>query len=470
MRINSTSPETILIVDDEIDLLQGLSRSLSGRMPTINFLKAASGEEALDIIADTPPDLVLLDIRMGRLGGLEVMRRIHASDPDTTVIMMTAFASIELAVAAMHQGAWDFVAKPLDLDNLACLLNRGLERNRLKRENRNLLSRLKGSEDQPMFIGDSLPMKHLIRSIEIVAKTEYTVLVQGPSGTGKEIAARLLHRLSERRDKPFVMVNCPAIPEQLLESELFGHSRGAFTGAEKEYDGLFGQAETGTICLDEIGDIPISVQTKLLRVLQEKEVKKLGSGDVRSLDVRIIGSTNQDLQKKIRENSFREDLFYRLNVVTINTPSLQDITEDIPLIADHFLKRACLELHCEPKFFAAESLALLAGRQWPGNARQLQNTVRRAAMFCDEECIHPESLIPFCSDSEYSGPIASSEVKPYKQAKEELLQAFTERYVLDILESTAGNISRAARISGLTRAALQRILKRYEIEKPGSAP
>jgi DNA-binding NtrC family response regulator len=298
----------------------------------------------------------------------------------------------------------------------------------------------------------------------MVAKTDYTVLIRGESGTGKEIAATMIHKLSPRRDKPFVMVNCPAIPENLLESELFGHRRGAFTGADSDHQGLFVQADGGTICLDEIGDIPEGIQTKLLRVLQDKKIKILGSDRARPVDVRILASTNRNLEEKIAEHSFREDFFYRLNVVGIHTPSLEEIVEDIALIADHFLRQACAELGCPPKTLSLAAAEQLTRQRWPGNARQLQNVIRRAAMFCPDEVIGTQHLGTIGQTEERGQTEAPIKIEPYKTAKRTWVDSFTERYVTELLRQTSGNISRAALLSGLTRAALQRILKRHDID------
>lgn len=466
MMYNPHGPDTVLIVDDETDLLQGLIRSLSRRMENIEFLIAEDGESALVLVEQKVPDLVLLDIQLGRMSGMEVLDKIHFFDPATTVVMMTAFGSIELAVEAIRRGAWDFVAKPLDLDSLARLLSRGLERNRLQRDNQLLLSRLQNDERETNFIGNSQALQRLVHSLEMVAKTDYTVLIRGSSGTGKEIAAKMIHRLSDRCDRSFVMVNCPAIPEHLLESELFGHCRGAFTGAESDHEGLFVQADGGTICLDEIGDIPVSIQTKLLRVLQNKEIKILGSKRPRPVDVRILSSTNQDLEGKIAAQTFREDLFYRLNVVSLHTPALEDIAEDIALIADHFLKQTCAELGCEPKSLSLKAVENLTRRKWPGNARQLQNTIRRAAMFCPDDVIGADFISQF-AETHGSKAITPRRIEPYKKAKDAWLNAFTNRYVTDLLQETSGNISQAARLSGLSRAALQRIIKRQGISSSG---
>ncbi|MDJ0621562.1 MAG: sigma-54 dependent transcriptional regulator [Desulfocapsaceae bacterium] len=454
---------TFLIVDDEPDLLRGLSRSLSRRLDGMTILLAHGGKEALEIISSKRIDIVLLDMKMDDLSGMEVLEEINRLNEDLTVIMMTAFGSIPLAVEAIHAGAWDFVTKPIDLDALARLLKKGIERSRLIKENIRLLEQLHESDTPSHFVGDSAVMRQLYRNIKAVAASDYTVLIRGASGTGKEIAANMIHRLSSRKNKPFVMVNCPAIPEQLLESELFGHRKGAFTGADHDHEGMFVQANGGTICLDEIGDIPVSIQTKLLRVLQNKEVKPLGSNNTRPVDVRILASTNQNLEEHIENQTFREDLFYRLNVVTIATPWLRDIPEDIPLIADHFLRQACRELQCSRKTLSNAALQVLERQPWPGNCRQLQNVIRRAAVFSRGETVEPEHFADLTPPEDKEDKSTSSLSRPYKEAKEACLSAFSERYITDLLKSTKGNVSEAARRSELTRAALQKIMKRQGI-------
>ena len=455
---------TLLIVDDEPDLLRGLSRSLSRRLEGSTIEIANGGKQALDIIRSKRIDIVLLDMKMDDFGGMEVLEEINHLNEDLTVIMMTAFGSIPLAVEAIHAGAWDFVTKPIELDSLALLLKKGVERSKLINENQRLLKQLHENETSSHFVGDSAIMRQLYRNIKAVAASDYTVLIRGASGTGKEIAANMIHRLSPRKNKPFVMVNCPAIPEQLLESELFGHRKGAFTSADHDHEGMFVQADGGTICLDEIGDIPVTVQTKLLRVLQNKEVKVLGSNTTRPVDVRILASTNQNLEEHIRNHTFREDLFYRLNVVTIETPQLRDIPEDIPLIADHFLRQACAELQCGRKSLSAAALQELERQPWPGNCRQLQNVIRRAAVFSQSDTLEPEHFADFTPSEDNKNISPSPLSSPYKEAKEACLSSFAEHYITELLKSTRGNISEAARRSKLTRAALQKIMKRQGIQ------
>jgi transcriptional regulator with GAF, ATPase, and Fis domain len=312
-------------------------------------------------------------------------------------------------------------------------------------------------------------MRNFLSQLRTVARSNYTTLVRGESGTGKELTARALHNLSARRDKALIMVNCPAIPEHLLESELFGHVRGAFTGADHDQPGLFAEADGGTICLDEVGDIPITVQSKLLRVLQEQEIKPLGATKTKKIDVRVTALTNLDLEEMIRQRKFREDLFYRLNVVSLRTPTLSEIVDDIPLLANHFTSQVCHELDLPAKRFSQQAINVLLQRSWPGNVRELQNVVRRAVMFCLSDVIDVndlQTLRPAKRNSE--DPRGSDfdngqEIIEYKVAKEQVVDDFTIKYVLHLLKETGGNVSHAAEISGLTRTALQKIMRRRNI-------
>jgi len=331
--------DRLLIVDDEEDMLTGLQRTIERNIPGLEVVTSTRGSEALRLMAAQSFDLALLDVMMPEMNGIALLEKLRAKDPELSVVMMTAFASIDLAVDAIKKGAYDFITKPFDKDTILRVIHKGLERNRLVRENVTLKEQVCQKQAFASFIGQSPAMNQFCERLKTVALSDYTVLVRGESGTGKELAARAVHSLSKRRNRPLIMVNCPAIPEQLLESELFGHKRGAFTGAERDYPGLFVEADGGSLCLDEIGDIPVSVQTKLLRVLQEQEVKPLGDTKTRKINVRIIAITNQDLEKKIIDHSFREDLFYRLNVVTLTPPKLLQIRGDIPLLVEFFLER-----------------------------------------------------------------------------------------------------------------------------------
>jgi DNA-binding NtrC family response regulator len=466
----SASPirERLLIVDDEVDLLEGLVRILSYELENTEVVTASRPIEALELIAREPFDLVFLDIRMPEMSGLDLLQSMLKVDRWLTIIMMTAYGSIETAVDAIKRGAYDFITKPLEQDTLLRAIGKGLERNRLIRENMHLQQRVCERSAFEDLVGQSLPMRRLYETVQAVARTSYTVLIRGQSGSGKELVARAIHALSPRRNRPLVTVNCPAIPEQLLESEFFGHKKGSFTGADADQRGLFDEAHGSTLLLDEIGDIPVHIQTKLLRVLQEQEIKPLGVNKTHKVDVRIIASTNQDLEAKILDRTFREDLFYRLNVVTIWTPSLEEVREDIPLLINHYTRIACCELDIALKRFSTRALEECMGRPWPGNVRELQNFVRRVVMFCPDEIIRLEDLSaaekPGASPSEPEAETAPGPIEPYMQAKERMVKRFTLQYVADLLNMTNGNVTRAAELSGLRRTALQKIMRRIDVK------
>ncbi len=464
----------LLLVDDEEDMLAGLQRTLERNVAGLEVVTTTRPSQALRLMAEQSFDLALLDVMMPEMNGIALLEKLREKDPELSVVMMTAFASIDLAVEAIQKGAYDFITKPFEKDTILRVINKGLERNRLLRENITLKEQVCQQEAFASFIGQTPIMTKFYERLKTVALSDYTVLVRGESGTGKELTARAIHNLSKRRNRPLVMVNCPAIPEHLLESELFGHKRGAFTGADRDSPGLLVGADGGTICLDEIADIPVSIQTKLLRVLQEQEIKPLGDTRTRKINVRIIAITNQDLEKKILDRSFREDLFYRLNVVTLNPPRLFQIRDDIPLLIDYFCKKVCCELGIDERRFAPEAVAALKGRSWPGNVRELQNVVRQAILFSTDPVIRTDDLQAFVTlDSAFPSetppwlPVGNDSFLGYKEAKEDLLQKFMSQYVVQLLQITRGNVSRAAEMSGLTRAALQKIMQRFEI-KAGS--
>jgi len=346
------------------------------------------------------------------------------------------------------------------------VVKKGLERSRLLEENSRLRRILSEQDARDELVGEGPATGQLRRTIMAVAQSNYTVLIRGESGTGKEQVARLVHRLGCRNARPFLVVNCPSIPENLLESELFGYVKGAFTGADRDHKGLFAVADTGSLHLDEIGDISPAVQTKLLRFLQEGEVRPVGSSRSLNVDVRVIASTNQDLEACLKNKTFREDLYYRLNVLSINLPPLRERAEDIPLLALHFLRATCREMGLAEKEFAPEVLQWMTTQSWPGNVRELQNFVRRLTVFCPEKRLDME-LARTVLNAGYppeSMPITTAKPKPflvsYKDAKAEIVNAFTRDYVRELLAQSRGNISEAARTSGLSRVALQKILAR----------
>jgi DNA-binding NtrC family response regulator len=463
--------ERILIVDDEEDMLEGLRRIFSQHLQEVEVTATPRARQALRLVRQMPVDLVLLDIRMPEVDGFELLEALRKEDPWVTVIMMTAYGSIEIAVEAMRRGAYDFITKPFAKEPLLRAVHKGLERNRLIRENRHLRLKVADTAGFAGLVGQSAPMQRLFEKIQAIAPTDYAVIIRGESGTGKELVARAIHALSKRQQRPLVAVSCPAIPEHLLESEFFGHRRGAFTGADRDHIGLFEEANGSSLFLDEIGDIPAALQIKLLRALQEQEIRPLGATKNLKVDVRILSSTNQPIEDKLKDRSFREDLYYRLNVVTLHTPSLAEIREDIPLLVNHFSRLACVELGLAPKRFTTGALEELMRRPWPGNVRELQNLVRRVVMFSPESTLRSAELLALEGFGENSDPVRAllgegpgEEVASYNQAKERLVRQFTYTYVSNLLEKTGGNVSRSAELSGLGRASLQKIMRRLEIK------
>jgi DNA-binding NtrC family response regulator len=452
----------VLLVDDELDFARGLRRLIEGEFPHVECICAGSGEEALAELTARGADLMITDLRMPGMDGMTLLSRALEKSPALAAVVLTAYGAIEMAVEAVKIGAYDFLTKPLETADLFCTIRRGLERSRLTQENVRLRELLE--HGGPTLLGDSPVMARLRGAVAAVAANDYPVLVRGESGSGKELVVRLIHTLSPRAAKPCLSVNCPAIPENLLESELFGHEKGAFTGADRSRRGLFVQTDGGTLHLDEIGDISHSVQIKLLRVLQEQEIRPLGAERALRVNVRVLASTNQNLEEKIAGRVFREDLYFRLNVLTVTVPSLHERTEDIPLLAQYFLKQICNELRTAEKVATPEVLEWLKHRPWPGNVRELQNIMRRLAVFCTGEVIDLNALrqaeagrIPISLPS-------PGRIQPYKEAKSRLVNQFTGAYIRDLLLSTAGNISEAARQSGLSRVALQKIVSRMNID------
>ncbi len=467
----------ILVVDDEVDMLQLLKRSLSSDLGC-SVETASSGEEALKRVAEGPWDLVLADIRMPGMDGLELLEMIKRQRPDQTVVLMTAFGRVETAVRAMKNGAFDFITKPFDHEALIVRLEKALERSRLLEENLRLQKTCREEHPLQTMVGKSEVMQRVFETIRMVAKTELTVLITGESGTGKDLTARAIHALSNRRDASFVAVNCPTVPEQILESELFGYKKGAFTHAVQNRSGLFQEAHRGTIFLDEIGDISPTIQTKLLRVLQEKEIKPLGDSRSIHVDVRIIASTNQKLREKIRKSEFREDFFYRINVLPIHLPPLRDRREDIPLIASRLLAKHCAELQKEGKKISPELMGAFMARPWEGNVRELENVIVQGILFSAGDLITPADVklasgeareLPADGPDARDLPVEGPEARdlpdiPYREAKERQLVAFNTRYIGSLLSRTGGNVSQAARLCGLERQALQQIMRRYGID------
>jgi len=456
----------VLIVDDEEDILILLKKILS-KTCSCDISLATSGLEALEIAESWQPDAVLTDIKMPDLDGLELLKKITALDATITTVIMTGYGTIEMAVQSLKDGAYDFHEKPFDNEKIIGSIRRALERTHLLRENKLLHQQLSRPPLKTGFIGQSKPIIYTVELLSRLATSCATVLIRGESGTGKEVAARAIHNMSDRADREMITVNCPALPEHILESELFGFVKGAFTGAETDKDGLFLEASGSTILLDEIADIPVSVQTKLLRVLQEKEIQPLGQTKTIKVDVRVLASTNQNLEEKMARGEFREDLFYRLNVMPVTLPTLTEISEDIPLLAHHFLKEFILEYEREELEFSLEAMQFLTQKSWKGNVRQLRNTIHRATLLCRDQFITPEDLMASTRFDHRSQPEPVTDCAflrgNYKEAKEKTVQRFTTAYLTQALKKSDGNVSAAARQSGIDRQAFQRLMRRYQI-------
>jgi DNA-binding NtrC family response regulator len=453
---------SILVIDDEIDMQHLLKRSLEPDLGC-RVETASSGEIALQMLAKRQFDLVLADIKMPGMDGLELLELIKRETPDITVVMMTAFGSIDVAVDAMKNGAYDFITKPFDHDALVLRLEKALERSALVKENLRLQKECRDVHVFQDLVGKSTSMKKIYETIQTVAKTDLTVLITGESGTGKDLTARAVHSLSNRSEGPFIAVNCPTVPEHILESELFGYKKGAFTHATQNRIGLFQEAHNGSIFLDEIGDISPTIQTKLLRVLQEKEIKPLGDNKTIRVDVRIIASSNQNLVEKISKNEFREDFFYRLNVLHIELPALREHPEDIPLIANHLLEKHCAKLNKPLKKLSPELMELFLERPWVGNVREMENVIIQGILFSITDEIKPTNV-----DFDEIFPQQLSKKQPfqklsYKEAKEQTLQQFNSSFIGNLLSANNGNVTMAARSCGLERQSLQQIMRRYGI-------
>lgn len=465
----------VLVVDDEPALRRSLARVLVSR--GYDCMTADDGAEALEQVAAAQPDVLLVDMMLPRVSGLEVLEQVKSRWPAVEVIMMTAFADVDAAVRAVKSGAYDFLTKPFSSnDEVVIAVQKAAERKRLVQRATQLEERLLSRERFGEIIGTSRRMQSVYRLIEGVASATSTVLILGESGTGKELVARAIHRSSSRAQRPFVPVNCAAIPRELVESELFGHVRGAFTGAQNARAGLFEAANGGTIFLDEIGDLPLAAQVKLLRTLQEGEVKRVGSDEVRNVDVRVLAATNVDLKTKIDAGEFRRDLFYRLNVIAIHLPPLRQRDDDVVLLTYHFLKKLALRMGRVEKSIGADAVAMLKSYDWPGNVRELEHAIEHAFVLAQGETIRGADL-PFARSagdddgaaSQGEPPVSSGFSRelcelPYAEAKRRAMTQFDETYVREVLKKSGGNLSEAARKAGLDRSNFRRIVRKFREE------
>ena len=444
----------VLIVDDD----PSARKILQSRVKLMGFqpLAASSGSEGLEVIRRERPSIVLLDLQMPRISGIDVLKALKRDRVEATVIVVTAHATIETAVEAMKEGAYDFITKPVDPKHLEIVLGKAFERESLREQNRFLQTEVESRRIE--IITENPAMKDLLQLAQRAAGSNSTILLLGESGTGKEVVARTVHQWSPRASHPFVVVNCVAIPEQLLESELFGHEKGAFTGAHQLKKGKFEVADRGTIFLDEIGEIPPSIQAKLLRVLHDHEFERVGSTRSVKADIRVVAATNSDLEKAVKEGRFREDLYYRLNVVCLQLPALRERKEDIPVLVNHFIGKYAAELKKPPKRLSPEALDRLSSYHWPGNVRELENVIERAMVLSGSDQIGQRDL-----------PVQIASAPPRESFRgkgfHEAVREFKRWIIYDALKQSQSNQTKAAEVLGLQRTYLAKLLRLLEIKQ-----
>jgi len=456
--------EKVLVVDDEVGMLTLLRNYLTREGYEVHT--APSGETALQFLEEHDFDVVLTDLRMGGMDGLALVREVHATRPETQVVLMTAFGGIDIAVEAIKAGAYHFVAKPVKLPEVGALVRKALTERDLRRENRDLRQAVEARYSFGELLGKSAVMQRLFGLLERLAATSSTVLIQGESGTGKELVARALHYHSSRRRHPFVPVNCAALPEGLLESELFGHAKGAFTGAQMARRGLFLEASRGTLFLDEIGDMPLGMQAKLLRVLEQRQIRAVGSDREVVVDVRVLAATNRDLAGAVQQGTFREDLYYRLRVMLVEVPPLRAHREDIPLLAETFVQRHAAANGLEPRRFTRTAWHALEQYDWPGNVRQLAHVIERAVTLSNSEWIDVEDLgLEALSRPalQCGAPATGREhlVPDLPSAAPLNLDAMTQHLMHMALEKTRGHKGQAAALLGVHPRTLTRMMRRF---------
>ena len=455
--MNANKKHSILVVDDDTAHRTMLKTLLSGWGYLIE--EADDGSTAIEKVEEKAYDLILMDVRMVQISGIEALKDIKIINPAIPIIIMTAYSSVETAVDALKSGAYDYLTKPLDFDELKIAIARAMDHTGLKEENRILRESIGSHFDRRNIIGRSPVMVKLLETVSQVSPSEATVLIRGDSGTGKEMIAGAIHYNSQRKDAPFIKINCAAITETLLESELFGHEKGAFTGANRKKEGKFRLAHGGSIFLDEIGEMSMSMQVKLLRVLQERELTRVGGEEVIKVDVRVIAASNRDLLKDIELGRFREDLYYRLNVVELKMPLLKDRREDIPLLAQHYLEIFSEKNHKQVKGFTPRAMDALLKYEWPGNVRELMNAIERCVVLSTSDYIDHNDL-PFIFKSDED---ASSIDSPPIIQGDILLEEVEKSTILNTLDSAEGNKSEAARRLGITRKTLHKKLKKYGV-------
>lgn len=455
----------ILIVDDEEIVIRSCRRILGDSMYVLD--STHDGQDALRKVDETEYDLIVLDIMMPGIDGLEVLQQVKERHPDVDVIMMTGLSEIQTAVKAMKLGAFDYLSKPFDPDELKHVVDRALERRQLQQENRKLKTEVSSKYRFENIIGSSPPMQAVFGLIAKCAPTNSTVLITGESGTGKEMIARAIHYNSLRKDQPFVTVDCNTLSESLLESELFGHTKGSFTGAVANKRGMFDIANNGSLFLDEFGNIPLSTQAKLLRVIQEREFRAVGSTTTQKTNVRLITATNKDLKAMVLEGTFREDLYYRINVFPIHSPALRERRDDIPALAFHFLKLFCAELGKPVSEISDGAMSLLVNYAWPGNVRELENTMQRAVILSTDHIIrqaHLANLIENTPRPDFEVPRTSDDLKRVKKiAREKSVEDIEKMFIQETLRRNASNVTRSAEETGMQRANFQALMKKYNI-------
>jgi len=460
------SAGNLLVVDDDQNLIELIALKLKAEGYEVTT--ASTGQEAVQSAKGAIFDLCIVDLRLADQDGISVMRELHSINPGMRVIILTGYGTVESAVQAMQEGAYSYLSKPFNTQELLLQISRALENRRLNSEIQRLKGLLEQAYDFPNIVAKSAKMRSVLDIVSRIADTESTIYLQGESGTGKELIAKAIYLASSRRDKPFVAVNCAALPEPLLESELFGHEKGSFTGADRSTRGLLSQANNGTFFLDEIGDMPLSIQAKLLRALQDKQFYPVGSEKPVAVNVRIIVATNKNLEEEVAKGNFRLDLFYRLHVIPIHLPPLRDRKEDIPLLADRFLKQISQQMKKKIKGITPEAMRKLMLYDWPGNVRELENTLEYAVamtrhdMLTEDSILHTkgamansrtEDLVTFVNGTK--GP-----VKSYKSAKYE----FEKGYLVHLLKLCGGKASEAAKLAGKSRTDFYELLRKHEIK------
>ena len=452
----STEAPRVLVVDDETSILDSLRILL--KTEGFSPFTALGGRQGVERLPELKPDLVLTDVRMPDVSGVQVLSTARQFDPDVPVILMTAQATLQSAVQAVNEGAFYYIQKPFRNDELLAIMRRAVEHRRLKVETQALKQEIRQRERSASHrpLGRSRNWLDVLKLAETVAPTDSTVLITGESGTGKEVMARYIHELSTRQDNGFMSINCGALPESLLESELFGHVKGSFTGAVKDKTGLFAAADRGTFFLDEIGETTASTQVKLLRVLQQREVIPVGATEAITVDTRVLAATNRDLEEEIRRGSFRADLFYRLNVIAIHLPPLRQRPEDIPVLAESFLARSAVEREEGPRSLGEDAMDALMAYSWPGNVRELENALERAVILSTGDVIGADAL-PERVTARKAEPLVSERVQASPT-----LEAIEQAYIKWVLQNEGGNKSRAADTLGIDPSTLYRKLARYE--------